>query len=96
MINSRIACSEVATLSDIKVVTVRVNSYPLNSHIIFCVLYLPPHCSDECYKCCFSFINTLCNLDNLVIIEDDFNFPTASKECNLIFNLNLIQFVEQH
>ena len=102
MINSRIACSKVVTPSDIEPVTVQINTH--SHEIIFYVLYLPPHCSNDYYN---SFINTLCNLNNPVIIVGDFNFPdinwgtltgssTPSKElCNLIFNLNLIQFVEQ-
>ena len=89
---------------DIEAVTIQLSfSIP----IFACVLYISPQSSYEYYKKCFKYISNLSNQHMPLIIAGDFNLPdidwstltggsaVASELCNIIFELNLLQHIDQ-
>jgi len=103
-VNSRIPCKRLCVPVDVEAVTVQLS---LSTPIFVCVLYIPPQSSNEHYKKYFTYIYNLSNQYKPLIIAGDFNLPdidwctlaggsaVANEFCNLIFDLNLFQYIDQ-
>ncbi|MCY3929513.1 MAG: reverse transcriptase family protein [Acidobacteria bacterium] len=74
---------------------------------IYCLVYIPPNSSDEYIRKYFNFLVSLnCSAGNLVLLGD-FNFndinwdsldgfsPLSAEFCDIIFDLNLTQLINQ-
>ena len=90
---------------ELEVLSVCIGS---NDPTIICLVYNPPNSTEECLLTLFDYIRSTANLcnDKLILIGD-FNFPSINWDllqgntpitnsfCDLIFDLNLTQLIDQ-
>ena len=74
---------------------------------IYCLVYIPPNLSDEYTQKYFNYITSLNDLAGNLVLFGDFNFkdiywdsldgtaPLSVKFCDIIFDLNLTQLINQ-
>jgi len=79
----------------------------LSSPIVYCLVYVPPNCSEEYLIEFFKYLQSLNSSTNSLLLLGDFNFsdinwdsmcglsPLSAKFCDIIFNLNLFQLISE-
>jgi len=89
-------CSEVLSVS-----------IGISSPIVYCLVYVPPNCSEEYLIEFFNYLQSLNSSTNSLLLLGDFNFsdinwdslcglsPLSAKFYDIIFNLNLFQLISE-
>ena len=86
---------------DLELIAIKINS------ITYCLVYIPPNSSEEYVQKYLDFITFLNSSFNDLVLLGDFNFgdinwesldgysPLSKRFCDIIFDLNLIQLIDQ-
>ena len=89
---------------DLELLTISIGS-PTST--IYCLVYIPPNSPDEYIQKYFNYIISLNDMTQNLVLLGDFNFkdinwdsligttPLSIKFCDIIFNLNLTQLINQ-
>ena len=89
---------------DLELLTISIGS---PTPIIYCLVYIPPNSSDEYIQKYFNYVTSLNDMTQNLVLLGDFNFtdinwdsldgsaPPSIRFCDIIFDLNLTQLINQ-
>ena len=103
-VKNNIISTQMSSPPDVEIVSVLIST---SNPFIICVIYIPPNSSDTYHEQLHIYLTNLVNDSKPIILLGDFNFPDvdwatysgsspkANKFCDLLFQLNLSQLINE-